>query len=60
MHNGKPEQRKGYCTDVFFDAAMEFVSQNKERAFFTYLATNAPHMPLQVDEKYVTPFAKKA
>ena len=59
MHNGKPEQRHGYCTDVFFDAAMEFVSQNKERAFFTYLATNAPHMPLQVDEKYVTPFRGK-
>jgi arylsulfatase A-like enzyme len=59
MHNGKPEQRNGYCTDVFFNAAMEFISQNKERPFFTYLATNAPHSPLQVDESYVAPFRGK-
>jgi len=59
MHNGKPEQREGYCTDVFFNAAMEFISQNKDRPFFTYLATNAPHVPLQVDESYVAPFREK-
>lgn len=59
MHNGKAEQRKGYCTDVFFNAAMEFISQNKERPFFAYLATNAPHVPLQVDESYVAPFREK-
>lgn len=59
VHNGKPEQRSGYCTDVFFNAAMEFISQNKERPFFTYLATNAPHVPLQVDESYVAPFREK-
>jgi arylsulfatase A-like enzyme len=59
MHNGRLEQRKGYCTDVFFNAAMEFISQNKERPFFTYLATNAPHVPLQVADKYVVPFREK-
>jgi arylsulfatase A-like enzyme len=59
MHNGQPEQRPGYCTDVFFDAAMQFISQNKQQPFFTYLATNAPHVPLQVDEKYVEPFRGK-
>lgn len=59
MHNGKPEQRDGYCTDVFFNAAMEFVSANKQRPFFTYLATNAPHVPLQVDERYVAPYRGK-
>ena len=59
MHNGKPEQRKGYCTDVFFAAAMEFISTNKDKPFFTYLASNAPHVPLQVDEKYVAPYRRK-
>jgi arylsulfatase A-like enzyme len=59
MHNGKLEQRDGYCTDVFFNAAMEFISENKERPFFTYLATNAPHEPLQVADSYVTPFREK-
>jgi len=59
MHNGKQEQRSGYCTDVFFNAAMEFISRNKTRPFFTYLATNAPHVPLQVDEACVAPFRGK-
>jgi arylsulfatase A-like enzyme len=59
MHNGKQEQRSGYCTDVFFDNAIEFISQNKRRPFFTYLATNAPHVPLQVADSYVAPFRAK-
>ncbi len=59
MHNGKLEQRSGYCTDVFFNAAMEFISAHKDQPFFTYLASNAPHVPLQVDEKYVAPYRGK-
>jgi len=59
MHNGQPEQRSGYCTDVFFNAAMDFITAHKDQPFFTYLATNAPHVPLQVDEKYVAPFRGK-
>jgi arylsulfatase A-like enzyme len=59
MHNGQPEQRQGYCTDVFFNAAMDFISASKDKPFFTYLASNAPHVPLQVDEKYVAPYRGK-
>ncbi len=59
MHNGKPEQRKGYCTDVFFNAALDFISANKAQPFFTYIATNAPHSPLQVAESYVAPYRNK-
>ena len=38
---------KGYCTDIYFDAAMGFIeSAVKENdPFFTYIATNAPHGP---------------
>lgn len=45
--NGKPEQTKGYCTDVYFDNAMDFVSRksDSQQPFFTYIATNAPHSP---------------
>ena len=57
--NGKPVQPKGYCTDVFFDAATQFIEKNRAREFFVYLPTNAPHDPLQVDEKYVKPFLGK-
>jgi len=40
-------QVSGYCTDVYFDAAMEFLGQAAERnrPFFAYIAPNAPHSP---------------
>ena len=59
MHNGKQEQHEGYCTDVFFNGAMEFISQNKNGPFFAYVASNAPHVPLQVADSYVAPFRAK-
>ncbi|MBM4042793.1 MAG: arylsulfatase, partial [Planctomycetes bacterium] len=57
-HNGKPEPTKGYCTDVYTDAALKFIEANKGQPWFCYHATNAPHSPLQVDEKYVEPYRK--
>lgn len=48
--DGQPVQAKGYCTDVFFDGALDFVEKNQDRPFFAYIATNAPHTPLIVDE----------
>ena len=38
---------KGYCTDIYFDAAMEFIESTvaNQQNFFTYIATNAPHGP---------------
>ncbi|MBU2904168.1 arylsulfatase [Arenibacter algicola] len=45
-------QSKGYCTDVFTEAAMDFVEDNKEQPFFLYLSYNAPHAPLQVPQEY--------
>lgn len=55
-HNGQWRKYKGYCTDIFFEAAARFIEENRARPFFTYLATNAPHDPLQIDEAYVTRF----
>src|SRR4051812_48459147 len=31
LHNGKFEKTKGYCTDVFFSQAIEWIGQQKER-----------------------------
>lgn len=56
--NGKEIRGKGYCTDVFFEGVFEFIEQNQKQPFFTYIATNAPHEPLQVDDKYVKPYLK--
>lgn len=51
--NGTPKKYTGYCTDVFFDNAIEFIeNHDKEKPFFVYLSTNAPHGPLFVEKKY--------
>jgi arylsulfatase A-like enzyme len=54
LNDGKAERFKGYCTDIFTNEALRFIDDNKSRPFFVYLATNAPHDPLQVpDERAV-------
>ena len=58
-HNGKLETFKGYCTDVFFENAARFIEANKDRPFFCYLSTNAPHAPYNVAEKYSKPYRDK-
>lgn len=47
FRNGEKIQTKGYCTDVYFDGALEFIEQahDSDRPFFAYIATNAPHGP---------------
>jgi arylsulfatase A-like enzyme len=50
--NGKPQKFKGYCTDVWFSEAIKFIEKNKDRPFFCYLSTNAPHSPYNVEDKY--------
>lgn len=57
--NGKPVQSNGYCTDVFFQAALEFIEAHREQPFFCYIPTNAPHTPLQVADKFVQPYLDK-
>lgn len=42
---GKAVQTKGFCTDVYFDAALEFIGNGSGKPFFVYLPTNAPHGP---------------
>jgi arylsulfatase len=49
LHNGVFEKTEGYCTDVFFDRAMNWVHEVQgRRPFFAYITCNAPHVPLQV------------
>jgi len=59
-HNGKPTKVSGYCTDVFFSAATQFVEKCAEgnKPFFLYLATNAPHGPSICPPEYSKPYAK--
>lgn len=58
-HNGKLEKFSGYCTDVFFAEALKFIETNKDRPFFAYIPTNAPHSPYNVAEDYSRPFRER-
>jgi len=58
-HNGEDVQVKGYCSDIFTTAAVEYIEKNKANPFFVYLAYNAPHEPLIVDERYAAPYLAK-
>jgi len=53
LRNGEPEKTSGYCTDVWFRNAIEFIKENKDKPFFCYLSTNSPHGPFHVEQKYI-------
>jgi len=54
--NGKAVKTKGYCSDVYTDAALEFIAANKDKPFFAYVPFNAPHTPLEVPDAYLKPY----
>jgi arylsulfatase len=47
LHNEKPVETEGYCTDIFFDKAMEWIRQDcpSDQPFFAYIAPNLSHTP---------------
>lgn len=57
--NGKFEKFTGYCTDVWFSEAIKFVETTQDKPFFLYLATNAPHGPYRVDDRWSDPYQEK-
>ena len=54
FHNHKIVPAKGFCTDVFFDVAKDFIKAQKEagKPFFAYISTNAPHGPMHSPPEY--------
>ena len=61
---GKFVRTKGYCTDVFFDAALDWIDRcrQEQKPFFCYLTPNCPHSPYDCppgsDEKYLAPLER--
>ncbi len=57
-HNGEPTPVKGFCTDVFFDYAKQFIKDSKDsgKPFLAYIATNAPHGPMHSPVGYSEPY----
>ncbi len=54
--NGKHQRFEGFCTDVWFDEGMKFIKANRDKPFFAYISTNAPHSPYYCPEQYTTPY----
>ena len=61
FHNGKPKKFEGYCTDVYFDSAKRFIEDSvaREKPFFAFISTNAPHSPFHVADRYWKPYLEK-
>ena len=57
-NNGEVVRRDGFCTDVYFEEAMEFARQNKRnhKPFFIYLPTNVPHRANNVPKEWMQPY----
>src|SRR5262249_54571848 len=56
FHNGKRQEFRGYCTDVFTDAALEFIGARSDKPFFAYVAFNCPHAPYQAQDADWKPY----
>ena len=54
LHNDTIVQTEGFCTDVFFKAALGWMrkQQQLKTPFFAYIAPNAPHGPMIAPEEY--------
>ncbi|MEM6628535.1 MAG: arylsulfatase [Bacteroidota bacterium] len=57
VENGENVQKMGYCSDIFTNAAIDFIGKNREGPFFCYLPFNAPHTPLQLPKHYEDMYA---
>ncbi|MBU3023656.1 arylsulfatase [Aestuariibacter sp. A3R04] len=55
-HNNVSKPYDGYSDDIFTEAAMAFVENNQSSPFLVYLATNLPHLPLQVPDDLAKPY----
>jgi len=48
-----------YLTDRFTNEAVRFITENKDRSFFLYLAHDAVHTPIQAKESLITKYKEK-
>jgi arylsulfatase len=59
-HNGAFVKTNGFCTDVFFTAALGWIRETRdgEAPFFAYITPNAPHGPYFAPEKNARRFTE--
>ena len=62
FHNDKEAATQGFCTDVFFTAAKDFITKSKsnQRPFFATITVNVPHAPFtDVPKELLEKFKKQ-
>jgi len=58
-HNGRFVRTRGFCTDVFFSAALGWIRERQRSSdvpFFAYISLNAPHRPYVAPASHVRRF----
>ena len=61
MHAGtEPAEMEGYTTDIFADAACDFIRRHADRPFFAFVPFNAAHYPNPRNKKPGQPFRWQA
>ncbi len=59
LHNSQVEAAHGFCTDVFFAKARDFIRAcaARRQPFLAYIVPNAPHGPLHAPPAYMARYA---
>jgi arylsulfatase A-like enzyme len=54
LHNNTIVKTEGFCTDVFFQAALGWIKKQHDakKPYFAYITTNAPHGPMIAPDSY--------
>ncbi|MBK1879898.1 arylsulfatase [Pelagicoccus mobilis] len=54
LHNDTVVKTQGFCTDLFFDAALAWIKTQEDSAdpYFAYISLNAPHGPMIAPDEY--------
>ncbi len=61
MYRGtEPVMVEGYTTDIFADAASDFIRRNADRPFFVFIPFNAAHYPNPKNKRENQPFLWQA
>jgi len=61
LHNNTIVQTRGFCTDLFFQAALAWIKKQQEsgKPYFAYIALNAPHGPMIAPDNYKKRFLEE-
>ncbi|MFC1551788.1 sulfatase [Candidatus Latescibacterota bacterium] len=56
--NGEYIEQEGHATDLIADEAISFITEHrdKDKPFFLYVPFNAPHLPLQEEQRWIEPY----